>query len=152
MPPWAANVTPNHQTDRRDLSESQSDQRVRAYKAMVMLYMAGGAGTFNLLIPQDGSIGFNSLILKAVQRPVTADCFKKLLLDTVVMIAVGYAGEPVLSRLGSASFQICAICTCAGTGCWRKSPSPASTLCKHHDTIADEEFTHPSRQCRDLHC
>ena len=37
-------------------------------------------------------IEFN-LILQAAQKPVTSDCFWKLFLGTVVMLAFGYAGE-----------------------------------------------------------
>jgi len=37
-------------------------------------------------------IEFN-LILKAAQRPVTSECFWRLFLGTVVMLAFGYAGE-----------------------------------------------------------
>jgi len=37
-------------------------------------------------------IEFN-LILKAAQKPVTSDCFWRLFLGTVVMLAFGYAGE-----------------------------------------------------------
>ena len=65
-----------------DLLRRRGDARIRICRYVV----------WNITVPLL-MIEFN-LILKAAQRPVTSDCFRRLFLSTVMMLAFGYAGEP----------------------------------------------------------